>query len=124
MGNMGNMAAMYGLPGMQGLQYGALGAGAMAGLGAMAGGMGAGMGAGMGGGLQSYYGGLGSQLYQQPSAASYGLFPDAMGGMGAKDSFARSSMLAQMAAETAVLTSRKRKMMDSMVWAVLLADLL
>lgn len=106
--NMSNMSAgmgagMYGLPGMPGLS--GLGGGAMAGLGAMGGMQ----------GLQSYYGSLGSQLYQAPSAASYGLVPDMSGGI-PKDSFTRSSMLAQMAAETAVLTNRKRKMMDQMTY--------
>ena len=64
-----------------------------------------------------------------PGAASFmpatGSFYDpaaslsAMGGMGSlalpKDPLARSTMLAQMAAEKAVLTSRKRKLIDSMV---------
>lgn len=54
------------------------------------------------------------------AAPGHGLYdPAAMGAMGAlalpKDPIARSTMLAQIAAEKAVLTNRKRKLIDTMV---------
>ena len=79
-------------------------------------------GAGLGQTLQGagLMGGAGLMNMAGAGTHGAGLYdPAALGAMGAlalpKDPIARSTMLAQMAAEKAVLTSRKRKLMDTMV---------
>ena len=99
---------MYALNGLNGLS----GAGQVHGL------AGAGLGQTMAG--AGLMGGAGLMNMTGAGAHAPGLYdPTALGAMGAlalpKDPIARSTMLAQMAAEKAVLTSRKRKLMDTMV---------
>jgi len=70
-----------------------------------------------GGAMSGMSGGAG---FMSAAGAGGGLYdPATLSAMGAlslpKDPLARSTMLAQMAAEKAVLTSRKRKLMDTMV---------
>ncbi|KAL5255217.1 hypothetical protein ACHWQZ_G014600 [Mnemiopsis leidyi] len=91
---------------------------ALSGLGGLSGGLaGAGLGQGLAG--AGLVGGTGLISMPGAGAHGHGLYDtSALGAMGAlalpKDPIARSTMLAQMAAEKAVLTSRKRKLMDTM----------
>ena len=90
----------------------------LSGLSGAAGLAGAGLGQGLAG--AGLVGGAGLVSMAGAGAHGPGLYDtSALGAMGAlalpKDPIARSTMLAQMAAEKAVLTSRKRKLMDTMV---------